>query len=169
MTNTMGATSRERLKVLVVGATGGSGRAAVNRLLSAGHAVTAFARRAGQFEIASQRLQVFIGDVMNPSDVERAVQGQDAVIVTLGISENPLRVRILGPSRTPIEVRSAGTRNVVSAMRKQGVRKLVVQSSYGVGETRHRLGLVNRMFFAGERSSGEWSRFGDCPTSPSDG
>ena len=35
------------MKVLVVGATGGTGRAAVDALVAGGHEVTAFARRAG--------------------------------------------------------------------------------------------------------------------------
>jgi NAD(P)-dependent dehydrogenase (short-subunit alcohol dehydrogenase family) len=122
------------MKILVIGSTGGSGRAAVEHLQAQGHEVTAFSRRNG-------------ADVMNAADVERAVQGQDAVVVTLGISENPLRVRLFGPARTPMDVRSAGTRNVIAAMRKHGVRKLVVQTTYGVGETRDRLGFVNRMFF----------------------
>jgi len=137
----------QQMKVLVIGSTGGSGRAAVAQLLSAGHEVTAFSRGAVRTEAPSGRLHEFIGDVMSVADVERAVQGQEAVIVTLGISENPFRVRLLGTAHTPIDVRSAGTRNVISAMRKQGVRKLVVQSSYGVGETRHKLGLVDRLFF----------------------
>jgi hypothetical protein len=68
------------------------------------------------------------------------------VIVTLGIRENPLRVRLLGPTRTPLAVRSAGTRNIIAAMKEHGVRKLVVQTSYGVGETRARLGLGEKLF-----------------------
>ncbi|MBJ6761174.1 SDR family NAD(P)-dependent oxidoreductase [Myxococcaceae bacterium JPH2] len=135
------------MKVLVLGATGGSGRAAVEQLLSAGHEVTAFTRRAEPTENARERLHTFVGDVMNPEDVERAVKGQDAVIITLGIRENPLRVRFFGAAHTPMDVRSAGTRNVVSAMRQHGVRKLVVQTSYGVGVTRHRLGTVDALFF----------------------
>jgi hypothetical protein len=44
-------------------------------------------------------------------------------------------------------VRSVGTRNVISAMRKHGVSRLVVQTSYGVGETRDRLRFVDALFF----------------------
>jgi putative NADH-flavin reductase len=136
------------MKVLVFGATGGSGRAAIEHLLKQGHEVSAFTRRPDAALLASERVRVISGDVMRPEDVERAVKGHEAVIVTLGISENPLRVRLLGPVRTPMNVRSAGTRNVIAAMRKHGVRNLVVQTSYGVGETRERLGLVDRLFFA---------------------
>jgi nucleoside-diphosphate-sugar epimerase len=86
--------------------------------------------------------------VMNPADVERAVQGHDAVIVVVGIAESALRVRLLGSAATPMDVRSAGTRNVVSAMKRHGVRRLVVQSSFGVGESRDKLPFVYRLMFA---------------------
>ncbi|NMO13678.1 NAD(P)H-binding protein [Pyxidicoccus fallax] len=136
------------MRVLVVGATGGSGRATVNALLSAGHEVTAFARRPEALGVTAERLKVFQGDAMKPGDVERAVQGQDAVIVTLGITENALLVRLRGSAGTPLDVRSAGTRNVIAAMRKHGVRKLVVQTTYGVGETKGRLPLSWKLIFA---------------------
>ena len=135
------------MKVLVFGATGGSGKAALEQLLREGHEVTAFVRSARGLGTPSGKLRVFEGDAMRASDVERAVEGQDAVIVTLGIRENPLRVRLLGPAKTPIDVRSTGTRHVIAAMRKHGVRKLVVQTTYGVGDTRDRLKWLDRMFF----------------------
>jgi uncharacterized protein YbjT (DUF2867 family) len=135
------------MRVLVLGATGGSGRAAVEQLLAAGHEVTAFARRAEAFAPGAPRLHVFVGDVMKAPDVEQAVQGQDAVVVALGIRENPVRVRLLGSAHTPLDVRSAGTRHAIAAMRKHGVRRLVVQTSYGVGETRHLLRPLDALFF----------------------
>src|SRR5690348_2808322 len=122
------------MKILVLGATGGSGRAAMQQLLAEGHEVTALVRRASGLGTSAARLRVIEGDAMKAGDVEGAVRGQDAVVVTLGIRENPLRVRLLGPAHTPLQIRSAGTRNVITAMRKHGVRRLVVQTSYGVGE-----------------------------------
>lgn len=135
------------MKVIVVGSTGGSGRRAVQQLLAMGHEVTAFSRSADRVETRSPRLRFVNGDAMNPADVERAVQGHDAVVVTLGIAENPLAVRFFGPARTHRDVRSVGTRNVIAAMRKHGIRRLVVQTSYGVGETRDRLGFLDSLFF----------------------
>jgi len=136
------------MKVLVMGSTGGSGRAAVEQLLAAGHHVTAFARKEPNIPEARERLRYLRGDAIDASAVERAVAGHDAVVVALGISENPLRVRLFGPARTPANVRSAGTRNVIQAMRKQGVARLVVQTSYGVGATRERLRFIDALFFA---------------------
>ncbi len=136
------------MKVLVIGSTGGSGRAAVAQLLARGHEVTAFARGAATDLPASERLRVVRGDAMSERDVDRAVEGQDAVVVTLGIRENPLRVRLFGSKGTPIDVRSKGTRHVIAAMRRRGVGKLVVQTTYGVGATRDRLRFVDRLFFS---------------------
>lgn len=108
------------MKVLVVGATGGSGRAAVQSLLAGGHTVTAFARRADTLAPMGAGLRCVNGDVLKPADIEAAVEGQDAVIVTLGISESALRVRLAGSAGTAMNVRSAGTRNTIAAMRKWG-------------------------------------------------
>ena len=133
--------------VLVVGATGGTGWAAVEALLERGHRVTAFSRHADSLDIDSDRLTLRNGDATNPGDIDQAVAGHDAVIVTLGIAENPLQVRFFGAAKTPNDVRSVGTRNVIAAMRKHGVRRLVVQSSYGVGETRGGLRWIDQLFF----------------------
>ena len=136
------------MRVLVVGATGGSGRAAVEALAARGHEVTAFARRAGAAHAGRAGVRTVDGDATVAGDVGPAVRGQDAVVVTLGISEHPLRVRLLGSRGTPLDVRSRGTAAVVAAMREHGVPRLVVQSSYGVGETRDRLPLSSRLVFA---------------------
>ncbi|MCF8197794.1 MAG: SDR family NAD(P)-dependent oxidoreductase [Sulfuritalea sp.] len=139
---------QEKLRIVVVGATGGSGRATVERLLAQGHSVTAFSRSADRLIGLSEQLTTIKGDVMNTDEVDRAVAGQDVIVVTLGISENVLRVRFVGAAHTPDNVRSAGTRNVIAAMKKHAVRRLVVQTSYGVGETRSLLGFVERLFFS---------------------
>ena len=135
------------MKVLVVGATGGSGRAAVDELLRRGHEVTAFARRVERLGQRSDRLRTMSGDATDPGAVDGAVCGQDAVIVTLGISENALRVRLRGSAATPMDVRSRGTRTVMDAMHRYGIRRLVVQTSFGVGATRDLLPLVPRVVF----------------------
>lgn len=136
------------MKVLVMGATGGSGKAAVEALLADGHEVTAFSRHADRLQPLSPQLRTVNGDAMNAADVDAAVQGHDAVVVALGIHENALRVRLFGSKGTPMDVRSTGTRHAIAAMQRHGVRRLVVQSSFGVGETRALLTPLYRLFFA---------------------
>ncbi|AEE45351.1 NAD(P)-dependent oxidoreductase [Cellulomonas fimi] len=134
------------MKVLVVGATGGSGRATVAELVRRGHDVTALSRHAAA--LTGPNVRGVDGDATDPATVDALVAGQDAVVVTLGISEDPVRVRLRGPAGTPIDVRSRGTRTVTDAMRRHGVRRIVVQSSYGVGSTRGQLPLGTRLVFA---------------------
>jgi uncharacterized protein YbjT (DUF2867 family) len=146
--NAITAKNKASQRILVVGATGGTGRATIEHLVRDGHRVTAFSRHADSLSELSELVTAFNGDATNLNDVERAVEGHDAVIVTLGIAENPIRVRLFGTARTPIDVRSVGTRNVIAAMKKHGVRRLVVQSSYGVGESRGKLRFVDSLFFS---------------------
>ncbi len=144
----LGGGDTGRLNVLVVGATGGTGRATVQKLRNDGHNVTAFSRNASVLVDGAARLRAVDGDVTKLDDLDDAMQGQNVVIVTLGISENPLRVRFFGTASTPEDVRSAGTANVVESMHKHGVQRLVVQSSYGVGATRGLLRFADQLFFS---------------------
>ena len=136
-------------KVLVIGATGGSGVAAVQSLLARGCEVTAFARRPEALaHLQTQgRLTLRAGDAMNPADIDRAVPGHDAVVVTLGIRENPIHVRLRGSAGTAMNVRSQGTRHVIDAMRRHGVRKLVAQTTFGAGATRGKLPFIYKLMF----------------------
>jgi NAD(P)H-binding len=136
------------MKVLVVGASGGSGLAATRALLARGCEVTAFARQPEALRDLGGKLSLIAGDATRGDDLERAMPGHDAVVVTLGIRESALRVRLFGSAHTPMDVRSRGTGQVISAMQRHGVRRLVVQTSFGVGSTRERLPWAYRVIFA---------------------
>ena len=132
------------MKVLVVGASRGTGAALVDELVERGHLVTAYARRAGEDDEQVRRVAA---DVLDTDALRKAVVGQDAVVVTLGIPDNPFRVRLTRRASSRLDVRSAGTRAVVEAMREAGVRRLIVQSTYGIGDTYRRLPLSLKAFF----------------------
>ena len=134
------------MKILVVGATGGSGRAAVAELVRRGPEVTALSRHGSA--LTGPGVRGVDGDATDAPTLDALVPGHDAVVVTLGISESAVRVRLRGSRGTPMDVRSRGTRTVVAAMRRHGVRRLVVQTSYGVGPTRAMLPFVTRAIFA---------------------
>lgn len=135
------------MNILVIGATGGSGRAVCDALLDRGHRVTAFARHASSLD-ARPGLARVDGDATDASALDAVVPGHDAIVVTLGISEPALRVRLRGARSTRDDIRSRGTAAVVAAARRAGIRRLVVQSSYGVGDTRSLLRLTDRIMFA---------------------
>ena len=74
------------MNVLVIGATGGTGQHAVRKLLQRGHSVTAWARRptAVANDGKTARLRVVTGEARDAGSIDRAVAGQDAVLVASG-------------------------------------------------------------------------------------
>lgn len=112
-------------RTIVFGATGTVGRHAVQALLEAGHEVTAFARRPERLPVAGHpRLRLVKGDVRDPAALRAALEGQEAVVITLGA----------GLSRRDM-VRSEGTLAVIEAMHATGVRRLICQSTLGTHES----------------------------------
>ena len=123
-------------RVLVVGATGGTGRQLVEQALERGHVVTALARDPSALRIEHPRLTVVCGDVLDYPSVDAAVRGQDAVLSALGHKQ------YFRPTRTL----SDGTRNVLRAMEAHRVRRFVCETSLGIGDSAGRMGLYYTFF-----------------------
>ncbi len=124
------------MRVLILGATGGTGRELVKQALERGHVVTAFARNPRKVTTRHERLSVIQGNVLDPISVDQAVKGQDAVISALG------HKRWIIPS----SILSEGTRIIVEAMERLGVKRLICETSLGVGDSWGRLGLYYTLF-----------------------
>ncbi|KYF71336.1 NAD(P)-dependent oxidoreductase [Sorangium cellulosum] len=111
-------------RLLILGATGGTGAALVRQALEAGHEVSAFARNPATIPVPHhERLRALRGDIMDAEQVSRAVAGHDAVLSALGS-------RGLGPTR----VYSEGIVNVLRAMKEHGVRRLIAVTAAGIDE-----------------------------------
>ena len=132
-------------KILVVGASGGSGRNTVKALVSQGYEVTALSRKAS--EVFSEPVRTIDGSALDERTLKFAIEDQDAVIVTLGISENHIRTRLLGPKKTPMNIRSEGTQKVIKMMHALGVKRLIVQTTYGSGPSSNMLRTIDKLFF----------------------
>jgi putative NADH-flavin reductase len=113
------------VKVLILGATGGTGRQALAEALVRGYDVTVLVRDRARLPPDIARVTVLDGDVRNADIVANAVKGQDAVVSVLGI----------GTSLTPNGLIAEATPNILRAMEGAGVKRLVFTSAYGVGET----------------------------------
>lgn len=114
------------MKLLLIGATGGTGRSVVEHALQAGHEVTALARTPSKITLQHERLRVVQGDVLQADAVLRAMQGQQAVICALGPATGA----------APGTLISEGSRNIIQAMKQEGVRRLVFESGIMVGDGR---------------------------------
>ena len=137
------------MKVLVFGATGATGRHTVAQAIGAGHQVTAFARDPSA-SIGGARM--VYGDATDPAAVAAALEGQQAVVSTIGL-RNTLR------SGGLIE---RSFRAIVPAMEQAGVRRLVLMSALGVGETRSQAPWLPQFLYRvlldeifGDKASGE--------------
>jgi len=117
------------MKLIIFGSTGSIGRQLVAQALQLGHSVTAFARTPTQLEVKHTNLTTVQGDALDSVVVEKVMEGQDAVLCSLGA----------GAKGT---IRSEGTRHIVRAMEKTGVRRLICQSTLGVGDSRDNLNFL---------------------------
>lgn len=119
-------------RVLIVGATGATGRQLVAQALERGYSVTVLVREPSKVHVEHPQLKIIQGDVLDWTSVEAAVRGQDAVISTLG------HKRFFYPTR----ILSEGTRNLLRAMEKHGVQRLVCATALGLGNSVGRMGLL---------------------------
>ncbi len=68
------------MRILIFGATGGTGRELVSQALEGGHEVTAFVRTPSWPHLQDPRLRVHPGDVRNPDAIRAAVPGHEATL-----------------------------------------------------------------------------------------
>ncbi len=111
------------MRIAVFGSTGGNGRLILDEAMRRGHEVTAFARRGGALVGVAGLAGVVEGDGRNRADVEKAVAGQQVVIMTVSGRGEP-------------GVAADIARAVITAMAAHGVFRLVTTSSYGMVATR---------------------------------
>lgn len=114
------------MKLLLIGGTRGVGLALLQQALQAGHDVTLIARHPDRLEVQHQCLQVIKGSILDKTAIEQAVQGQDAVCITIGTP----------PTRQPVFVYSEGTKTVIEAMQKSSCRRLICVTGIGAGDSR---------------------------------
>lgn len=122
LTSPHGTTNQPKLKLVVFGSTGATGRLLVAQALEQGHHVTALARHPEALGITNAQLTVAAFDVLNSDgDLDSVIAGADAVLSALGNRE-----------RRPTTVYSAGVSVIATAMESTRVRRLVCISSDGI-------------------------------------
>lgn len=113
------------MKLTIFGATGGTGAQVMQQALAAGHTVTVMVRDPAKVTTQHPQLTVVAGNVLNQTDVDKALEGAAAVVCSLGNTNN-----------NPADVVSAGTQQIINAMQRRGSRRLIVVSSLGVGDSK---------------------------------
>lgn len=124
--------------ILVLGATSGIGKLAMENALRRGFAVRAFARGADRLEPA-EGLEPVSGDATNFEDIAAALDGVKAVIYALGIKERP------GMLWEEEHLFSTSTKILVKAMHDTDLRRLVVVTGFGAGRSRSAMSRLERI------------------------
>ncbi|MEU0114801.1 NAD(P)-binding oxidoreductase [Streptomyces bobili] len=113
------------MKLLILGATGPTGRHVVDLAVRSGDSVTAFVRNPAALGDLAERVTPVTGDATSQRDLAAAAVGHDAIVSALGRGNS---VRADG-------LFSRASAAVTDAAGEAGVRRLVWLSSFGVGHT----------------------------------
>jgi putative NADH-flavin reductase len=121
------------MKLLVLGASGGTGKLLVEQALASSHIVTAFVRDPAKLALTNPNLTVVRGDARQEPDLLTALSGQDVV------------VSALGSRRAGDDLAVRSTLGLIAAMPKAGVKRLVLLSSYLATPNYHAAGLMGML------------------------
>lgn len=74
------------MKLVVLGATGGTGLEIIRQTIKRGHSVTAFVRSPERLSMSAfdDHLDIIKGDLLNQPELERVIEGRDAVLSAFG-------------------------------------------------------------------------------------
>lgn len=122
------------MKIVVIGATGNVGSRLTAQAASAGHQVVAFARRPDAVA-ARQGVTVVAGSVEDAAALERAVEGADAVVVSI---TGKMSDGSFMQQRLP---------GIIAATKRAGVRRLILVSVFGAGDTAGKASGIGRLVY----------------------
>jgi len=108
------------MKLVILGATGGTGLEVVRQALERGHSVTALVRSPERLNPLRERITVRQGDLLNRAELEPVLKGHDAVLSAFG-------------PRIPVSKADANLLErfadvLTSAMWNAGVRRAIIES-----------------------------------------
>lgn len=129
----------------MLGASGGCGRWVTDLAAQRGHRVTALVRPSAMFAVPAG-VNVLRGEVLDPSTLEGALDGMDAVLCCVGIR----RRRPSNPwsgLASPPDLTSRVASSLVDAMPRRGVRRIIAISAAGVGSSASKVSPINRWLF----------------------
>ena len=122
------------MKLLILGASGRTGRLIVEEALKQGYDLNVLVRDKNKISFSSRSIKVYQGTPTRRADVAAAMQGCEVVISALGIaraSDAPWSKLI-----TAKDFISESMKNVIAEADQQNLKRLITVSAWGVGETK---------------------------------
>lgn len=126
------------MKLVVFGASGGTGQEIIRQALDLGHEVTVFVRDPAKLTFRHNKLDVVEGDVLkDQAAIAGAIAGQDAIICALGVGNSLKSSGLIAGSLA----------RIVPTAEKHEVRRLILISAFGVGESSRNAPLIPRLMY----------------------
>jgi putative NADH-flavin reductase len=123
------------MKIVLFGATGRTGILLIEQALAAGHTVVGFVRTPSKMAIQHERLALVQGDVMNKTDVGKAITPDvDAVVSALAPAKG-----------SPKNLLPVATENIIDCMRANGVQRLIYMTGAGVDMPQDKPKFINHV------------------------
>jgi putative NADH-flavin reductase len=119
------------MRLIIFGATGGTGQQVVTQALAQGHSVTVFVRRPEAVTTQHANLTIVQGDITDAAVVAGAVAGHEVALSALGTRGGPSAL---------VE----GTRNILEALKAHGVQRSLWVSSFGAGDSLQQMGWLSQ-------------------------
>lgn len=119
------------MKILLLGATGRTGKLVIEEAIQRGHKISAIAR--DPEKLKDYQIDITPGTPYEFETVEKAISGCEAVINTLNISrksDNPW-ARLVSPR----DLISKSAANAVTAMMRTGISRYIALSTIGAGSS----------------------------------
>jgi putative NADH-flavin reductase len=125
------------MRILILGATGPTGQQLVKQALEKNHQVTVLVRNPEKLGMTHGNLHVVKGEVLDEATLKKAVEGTEAVLCTLG----------RGRSLKSFDLMTTAVTNIIAAMKSSNIDRVILLSSFGVGETFTQANFFQKLVF----------------------
>jgi len=142
------------MKILILGATGRTGKQFAQLAAASNHQVSAIVRNKGKASLAD--VNYVEGSLADETLLNELMTGIDAVVVALNInrtSDNPFAKIV-----SPLTLISDSVKTLIPVMEQHGVKRLITVSASGVGDSWNNMPLVARLLI---RNSNIWRAYED--------
>ena len=132
------------MRILLLGATGRTGKIILDKALGDGDKVTAIARDKSKLE--GTNADIIEGTPYNKATVVAAIKGCEAVVSTLNVSrktDSPW-----AKLRSPKDLISRSVQNAVESMKENNIKRIIVLSTLGAGDSREKMPLLFNLFIS---------------------
>ena len=119
------------MKILILGATGRTGKLIIEEALKQNHQVAAIARDSEK--LAAYEIDIFHGTPYDEETVAKAIKGCEVVINTLNVSRKFDNLWAL--LRVSKDLISKSAENALKAMSQEGINRFVALSTLGAGRS----------------------------------